>query len=82
MNTDYRHEWKHPINYGDLLLLRQRLRAESVAQQLRGEEGTVDAASLNLSTMGSMGGGFGGDMPNMGQPPSGNMPMPNSGNRP
>ncbi len=27
MNTDYRHEWKHPISYGDLLLLRQRLGA-------------------------------------------------------
>lgn len=27
MNTEYRHEWKHPISYGDLLLLRQRLGA-------------------------------------------------------
>ena len=27
MNTDYRHEWKHPISYGDMLLLRQRLGA-------------------------------------------------------
>ena len=25
--TDYRHEWKHRISYGDLLILRQRLRA-------------------------------------------------------
>ena len=25
--TDYRHEWKHPISYGDLLILRQRLGA-------------------------------------------------------
>ena len=25
--TDYRHEWKHPISYGDLLVLRQRLGA-------------------------------------------------------
>ena len=25
--TDYRHEWKHPISYGDVLILRQRLRA-------------------------------------------------------
>ena len=25
--TDYRHEWKHPISVGDMLVLRQRLRA-------------------------------------------------------
>lgn len=25
--TDYRHEWKHPISYADMLILRQRLRA-------------------------------------------------------
>ena len=25
--TDYRHEWKHPISYGDLLILRRRLQA-------------------------------------------------------
>ena len=25
--TDYRHEWKHPISFGDLLVLRQRLGA-------------------------------------------------------
>ncbi|MBQ9387398.1 MAG: VTC domain-containing protein [Lachnospiraceae bacterium] len=24
---DYRHEWKHEINYSDLLCIRQRLRA-------------------------------------------------------
>ena len=24
---DYRHEWKHEVNYSDLMLLRQRLRA-------------------------------------------------------
>lgn len=25
--TQYRHEWKHPVTYGDMLTLRQRLRA-------------------------------------------------------
>ena len=25
--TDYRHEWKHPISHGDMMILRQRLRA-------------------------------------------------------
>lgn len=23
--TDFRHEWKHPISYADMLILRQRL---------------------------------------------------------
>ena len=36
------------------------LRSQSVAQQLAGEEADVDAASLNLSDMGTMGKGFGG----------------------
>lgn len=27
MEIHYRHEWKHTLNYGDLLVLRQRLRA-------------------------------------------------------
>ena len=36
------------------------LRSQSVAQQLNGETGTVDASNINLSAMGTMGGGFGG----------------------
>ena len=36
------------------------LRSQSIAQQLAGEETTVDASSINLSAMGTMGGGFGG----------------------
>ena len=36
------------------------LRSQSVAQQLAGEEPTVDASALNVSAMGTMGGGFGG----------------------
>ena len=31
LETHYRHEWKHEINYADLLVIRQRLRA--VAEQ-------------------------------------------------
>lgn len=37
-----------------------RLRSQSVAQQLAGESANVDASGLNLSAMGTMGGGFGG----------------------
>ena len=36
------------------------LRSQSVAQQLEGEEPTVDASALDLSAMGTMGGSFGG----------------------
>ena len=36
------------------------LRSQSVAQQLAGEEANVDASSLTLSDMGTMGKGFGG----------------------
>ena len=35
--TDYRHEWKHPISVGDMLVLRQRLRAV-----MRPDENAVD----------------------------------------
>ncbi len=105
---DYRHEWKHELNYLDLLTLRARLRAvmepdphavdgryeirslyfdslsdkalrefcrlrsESVRGQLedripstsegqRADSGSlIDAGSITLSDMGSMGGGRGG----------------------
>ena len=50
-----------------------RLRSQSVAQQLAGEEVTIDASNLNLSAMGTMGGGVGGN----GQRPS----MPGEENR-
>lgn len=36
------------------------LRSQSVAMQLAGEEANVDASAINLSDMGTMGGGFGG----------------------
>ena len=42
------------------------LRSQSVAQQLAGGEAKVDASAINLSAMGTMGGGFGG----MGQRPN------------
>ncbi len=46
------------------------LRSQSISLQLTGEEADVDASSLNLSDMGTMGKGFGGrgqqpDMPGM-----------------
>lgn len=37
------------------------LRSQSVAQQLAGEEANVDASAIDLSAMGTMGGGFGGN---------------------
>ena len=45
-----------------------RLRSQSVAQQLAGEEVTIDASNLNLSAMGTMGGGFGGNGQRPGMP--------------
>lgn len=27
MTTEYRHEWKHEINYSDMIAIRQRLKA-------------------------------------------------------
>ena len=45
------------------------LRSQSVAAQLAGEDGTVDASSITLSNMGTMNNGFGGgrgQMPGMG----------------
>ena len=39
------------------------LRAEAVSRQLSGDNTAVDTAELNLSDMGTMGGGFGGGMP-------------------
>ena len=41
------------------------LRSQSVAVQLAGDEADVDASSLNLSDMGTMGKGFGGRQPDM-----------------
>ncbi|MBQ7380906.1 MAG: CotH kinase family protein, partial [Clostridia bacterium] len=53
------------------------LRSESVALQLNGSEATVDTGDLNISDMGSMGGGFGGNRENGGF--EGNMQGPNVG---
>lgn len=50
------------------------LRAEAVSRQLGGDTTVVETGDLNLSTMGSMGGGMGGN------PGSGNMPQ--SGDKP
>lgn len=52
------------------------LRSESISMQLANGETTtnmsyVDASGLTASDMGSMGGGFGGQMPNMGEIPEG-----------
>ena len=44
------------------------LRSQSVALQLAGEEADVDASSLNLSDMGTMGKGFGGKGQQPGMP--------------
>lgn len=35
--TDYRHEWKHPISYADMLILRQRLRVV-----MRSDQNAID----------------------------------------
>ena len=52
------------------------LRSQSVAQQLAGEEADVDAASLNLSDMGTMGKGFGGKDRQPGNQNTGNGTQP------
>lgn len=53
------------------------LRAQSVAAQLAGEDTSIDAASINLSDMGTMGGGGGVGMPGGENNQNGGaMPMP------
>ena len=46
------------------------LRAEAVSRQLNGDSTAVETGDLNLSTMGSMGGGKGGNMGGMTRPGS------------
>ena len=53
------------------------LRSQSVSAQLAGEEGTVDASSLNISAMGTMSQGMGGGM---GDRPSGDREESGDGN--
>ncbi len=46
---DFRHEWKHEINYSDLLTLRQRLRCVA-GQDCHAKEGRYEIRSLYFDT--------------------------------
>lgn len=47
----YRHEWKHPITYGDMLVLRQRLQAV-MRPDSHGADGRYQIRSLYFDTPG------------------------------
>ena len=47
---DYRHEWKHPLNYGDFMALRQRLGAVMQRDSHALPDGTYHIRSLYFDT--------------------------------
>lgn len=49
---DYRHEWKHPLNYGDFLALRSRLRSALPHDSHVGVDGSYRIRSLYFDTPG------------------------------
>ena len=49
LETHYRHEWKHAINYTDLLVIRQRLRAVAKPDEhARGGQYLIRACILTM----------------------------------
>ena len=49
---DYRHEWKHQLNYGDFLALRHRLRSALPHDSHVGRDGSYQIRSLYFDTPG------------------------------
>lgn len=52
MTMDYRHEWKHQLNYGDFAALRHRLRSALPHDVHVGPDGTYHIRSLYFDTPG------------------------------
>ena len=50
MHLDFRHEWKHEINYSDMIALRQRLRAVAKPDE-HGVEGKYFIRSLYFDNL-------------------------------